>query len=330
MDPTLIAWMDGEERPVKQLQTPVFGHTLHYGLGAFEGIRAYGTKTDALIFRLDAHIDRLYRSCQIVRMPVPVAKDNLVAAIERVLQANRLTSAYIRPVVWRGGLDLGVLPKDQPVHVAVAAWPWEGYLGAAGTTEGIACTFSSHRRVPADSGLEKAKLCGQYVLSVLAKQEAAARGVQEAILLDHQGQVAEGSSENIFLVRDNELWTPPESAPILAGITRDAIIHLARAEGFTVREEGFSPAMLLAGDEVFFTGTAAEVTPVVAVDGLSIGSGSPGPVTRALQAAFANAQHGEHPKFSEWVHRVHISAEADAPTRINSMQRRVNAPDRAE
>jgi branched-chain amino acid aminotransferase len=295
-------WVDGELVPWESATEHVLAHTLHYGLGAFEGIRAY-RKADGVtaIFRLREHIDRLFESCHIATLDVPYSRERVSEACREVVRKNQLGAAYLRPLVYLGYGALGLGSKDAPVRTVVAAYEWGAYLGEEGLKHGIRCKVSGFRRAGIDAFLSKGKICGQYVTSVLAKRDAIASGVDEAILLDQSGLVCEGSGENIFLVKGGVVRTPPTSMSILAGITRDSAIALLGDLGVEVREQAFTMDEMWTADELFMTGTAAEVTPVREVDGRRIGSGEPGPVTRRLQDRFFAAVSGADPTHTDWL-----------------------------
>ncbi|HKE19542.1 MAG TPA: branched-chain amino acid transaminase [Kofleriaceae bacterium] len=295
VDGALVAWEDAVEH--------VLAHSLHYGLAAFEGIRAYKRSDGrSSVFRLREHIDRLIDSCQIATIDVPYSREQLMDACLAVLRANKLNLPYLRPIVYLGyGGALGLGSSDAPVRTVVAAYEWGAYLGEDGLRRGITCRVSGFRRGAVDSMMTKGKLSGQYVISVLAKRDANRAGVDEAILLDQNGLVCEGTGENIFIVKDGVVRTPPTTAAILAGITRESLIALARDLDYDVRESSFTVDELWTADEVFFTGTAAEVTPVREIDGRRIGSGEPGPVTRRLQDRFFAAVAGNDPAHTDWL-----------------------------
>ncbi|HTM23171.1 MAG TPA: branched-chain amino acid transaminase [Kofleriaceae bacterium] len=294
IDGTLVAWDDATEH--------VLAHTLHYGLAAFEGIRAYELADGkSAVFRLDEHLDRLFESCHICTIEVPYSRADLKQACLEVLRANKLKSAYLRPIVYLGYGALGLGTLEAPVRTAVAAFEWGSYLGDEGLRKGIRCKVSGFRRGNIDSMMSKGKISGQYVTSVLANRDAVKCGFDEAIMLDAAGLVAEGSGENIFVVKHGVVYTPPLSASILAGITRDSVITIARDLGQEVREENITRDQLWIADEVFMTGTAAEVTPVREIDFRKIGSGEPGPVTRRLQDHFFAAVKGKDDQRRNWL-----------------------------
>jgi len=294
-------WMDGELVAWDQATVHVLTHTLHYGLGVFEGIRCYRTASGrSAIFRLAEHVRRLFESAHINLMKVPFAPERIESAVAETLRANRLEEGYIRPLVFIGHGAMGLNPGDNPIRVAIASWPWGKYLGDEGMERGIRAKVSTFSRHHVNAKMTKGKTCGDYVNSILAKREALLDGYDEAILLDSQGLVAEASGENLFAVRDGALRTPP-LAGVLGGITRDAVITLARDKGIPVVEAGITRDELYIADEVFLTGTAAEVTPIREIDRRAIGSGSRGPVTRLLQTAFFDVVTGRDRKYERWL-----------------------------
>jgi branched-chain amino acid aminotransferase len=293
-------WVDGKLVPWESATLPFLNHTFHYGLGVFEGIRSYRTAGGGAVFRLREHMKRLVESAHIVAMEVPYSVEELCSACVELLKANRQESAYIRPVAYYGDEAMG-LGAINSVHVGMASFQWGAYLGDEGIKSGIRAKISSFPRRAVNTIPVKAKINGAYVNSILAKREAQVAGYDEAIMLDAQGFVAEASGENLFMVKDGEIYTPPKGAPILAGITRETIIRIARDKNLTVREEMFSRDMLYIADEVFLTGTAAELTPVREVDNRKIGSGATGPITRELQSTFFRSVRGEEPRYREWL-----------------------------
>jgi branched-chain amino acid aminotransferase len=294
-------WLDGKLVAWDAANVHVLTHALHYGVGVFEGIRAYKQADGrSAVLRLREHMRRLYDSAHIVLMEIPYPQEQLEQACLEVMRVNKLAEGYIRPVAFFGYGALGV-GAINPVQVAIAAWPWSAYLGEEGLKNGIRAKVSSFTRLHVNVNMVKAKVCGQYVNSFLATREAAMAGYQEAILLDTEGYVAEGAGENIYMVKDGVLTTPPLSSPVLAGITRDAVLRLARDLGVPIREERFTRDTMYLADELFMSGTAAEVTPVREVDNRRIGTGSTGPVTRKIQDAFFRAVKGEDPKYREWL-----------------------------
>ena len=296
-------WVDGELIAWDAAQDHMLAHTLHYGLGAFEGIRCYERSDGRLaIFQLAAHIDRLFESCHIGTIEIPFTRAQLRSACVEVIKANRLRSCYLRPLVYLGAGALGLGSLEPPTRTLVAAFEWGAYLGEEGLAEGIRCKVSSYRRGTIDSVVSKGKLCGQYVTSILAKRDAIKRGFDEAIMLDHEGRVAEGTGENIFLVKNGIVYTPPTWMSILPGITRASVIALLREAGHEVREEPFTRDQMWVADELFLTGTAAEVTPVREVDDRKIGAGSMGPLTRSIQARFFDVVRGSgDAPHSDWL-----------------------------
>jgi branched-chain amino acid aminotransferase len=293
-------WMDGTFVDWDNAQVHVLTHTLHYGMGVFEGIRCYETAHGSAIFRLQEHLDRLYGSAHIAGMKLPFAKEELAQAIIDTVKINEVRACYIRPLAYLGYGEMGINNRHNPVRVAIAVWPWGAYLGEGALAEGIRVCVSSYTRHHVNVMMTKAKVVGNYANSQLAKMEAIHAGYDEAIMLDVQGNVAEGSGENIFIVRRGELKTPPLTS-ILEGITRNSIIDLARHLGLQVHEAIFSRDELYIADEAFFTGTAAELTPIREVDNRTIGSGRPGPVTHKLQQAFFRVVQGKDDTFKEWL-----------------------------
>jgi len=292
VEPSEQVWLDGSFVPWDEANVHLLTHTLHYGLGVFEGIRCYRTADNrSAIFRMREHVDRLYRSALIMELDIPFTSDAIDRAILETLRVNRMAEGYIRPLVFLGSGAMGLLPTDNPVRVAILVWPWGAYLGEEGLEQGIRAKVSSYTRHYPNATMTKAKTCGNYVNSIMAKREARKLGFDEAIMLDTQGMVAEGSGENLFLVRNGQLKTPPLTA-VLEGITRDAIIQLAREKGIDVIEQPFARDELYSADEAFLVGTAAELTPVREVDGRKIGIGARGPVTKTLQTAFFDAARG--------------------------------------
>ena len=296
-------WMDGRLVNWGDANVHVLTHTLHYGVGAFEGIRCYKTAAGPAIFRLDEHVDRLFASAHILQISIPYTREQIVEAIKDTVRINRLESCYIRPIVFIGYGSMGLYVEDNPISVAVAVWDWGAYLGDEGLEKGIRAKISSFTRHHVNISMTRAKVPGYYVNSILAKKEVKAAGYDEAILLDPDGYVAEGSGENIFIARKGILKTTPLTS-ILAGITRESIIKIARDMGITVVEERFSRDDLYIADEAFLTGTAAELTPLREVDNRVIGSGRPGPVTKKLQDAFFAIVHGKDSRYKEWLTHV--------------------------
>jgi len=294
-------WLDGKVVAFGDAKVHVLTHALHYGIGVFEGIRAYRTADGkSAVFRLREHLQRLFDSANIVLMEIPFPLDALEKDCLDVLRANKLAEGDIRPLAFCGEGAMGV-GATNPVKVAIAAWPWGAYLSEEGLKRGIRAKVSSFTRMHVNVQMVRAKITGQYVNSFLATREAALAGYEEGILLDTEGYVAEGSGENIFIVKNGVLQTPPLSSAVLAGITRDSILRIARDQGIVVKEEKFSRDTMYLADELFMTGTAAEVTPVREVDNRRVGRGEPGPVTKKLQETYFRAVRGEEPRYREWL-----------------------------
>jgi branched-chain amino acid aminotransferase len=294
-------WFDGKFIPWEEAQVHVLTHTLHYGLGVFEGIRAYQCQDGrTAIFRLREHIQRLFDSAHVMMIDIPYKQAEIDAACVEILRRNAQKEAYIRPLVFLGEGVMGLYPKGSPIHVAIISWVWGAYLGDEGLRRGIRVKTSSFIRHHVNIMMTKTKTVGNYVNSIMAKLEAVQSGYDEALLLDTAGYVCEASGENIFIVKDGILKTPPLTA-ILPGITRDCVIILAQDLGLTVKEERFSRDEAYLADEAFLTGTAAEVTPIREVDGRVIGPGHPGPVTRTLQEAYFGAVKGQAARYQGWL-----------------------------
>ena len=303
-DESKWVWMDGRVIPWHKATTHVSSHALHYGTGVFEGIRCYETSQGPAIFRLDAHLDRLYASAGIYGIEIPYTREELTDGVNELIQLNNFSSCYVRPICYFGSGSLGLHPRDIPVEVAILAWPWASYLGAEGLKHGVSVTISPWMKFDSRMMPTTAKACGQYVNSVLAVRDAVSRGYAEALLLDVDGHLAEGSGENLFIVRDGRLITNDERHSILLGITRDAVLTIARDLGYQVEVRALREEDLVAADEAFLTGTAAEVTPIRDVDGSAIGKGTPGAVTEEIQRAFFAATSGTDPRYREWLHLV--------------------------
>lgn len=293
-------WFNGEMVPWREANIHVLTHSLHYGMGVFEGIRAYKTDQGTAIFRLPEHIRRLFDSAHILRMALRYDKDTLNQAIIATVRANNLESAYIRPICFYGSEGMGLRADNLQVHTAIAAWHWGTYLGQEGIEKGIRIRTSSYTRHHVNINMCKAKATGNYMNSMLALQEALACGYDEALLLDAEGYVAEGSGENIFLVRDNIIYTP-DLTSALAGITRSTIFTLAEEVGLKICEKRLTRDEVYIADEAFFTGTAAEVTPIRELDGREIGNGIRGPVTEHLQKLYFDVVHGRHIVHQNWL-----------------------------
>ena len=296
-------WYDGKLVPWRNATTHVLTHSLHYGLAVFEGVRAYHTVKGTAIFRLREHTQRLLNSAHIYLMKIPYSIETLMEAQKEVVRANKLDSCYLRPIAFYGSEKMGVSPKGNTVHVAIAAWPWGAYLGADAIEKGIRVKTSSFARHHVNVSMTRAKYSGTYANSILANLEATDHGYDEGLLLDVDGFVAEGSGENLFMVKDGKIYEP-ELTSALIGITRDSIITLAQDMGYTVTAKRITRDDLYIADEAFFTGTAAEVTPIREVDGRSIGSGQRGPLTEKLQKAFFDQVNGKSDKHTDWLSPV--------------------------
>jgi branched-chain amino acid aminotransferase len=308
--PADLIWMNGELIPWEDAKVHVLTHALHYGTGVFEGVRAYETPRGTGIFRHTDHIERLFRSAEQYYMPIPYTREEIRAATHETILRNGLKSCYIRPIVFRGAGPMGLYPLDCPVDVVIAVWVWAPYLGEKGKREGVRAKVSSWRRIGPDALLPTAKATGQYLNSVLAKVEVSKAGYEEAILLDVHGNVSEGSGENIFVVRDGKIVTPPFTASILSGINRASAMQIARDLGYELVEQDVARGELYIADEVFLTGTAAELTPVREIDDHPVGSGEPGPVTREIQKAFEDALHGRSDRYADWLDVVPVTTTA--------------------
>jgi len=293
-------WYDGKLVPWRSATTHVLTHSLHYGLAVFEGMRAYNTVRGTAIFRLQEHIERLFNSAHIYLMTIPYSREAIMQAHQEVVRANRLESCYLRPIAFYGSEKMGVSPKGVSVHVAVAAWPWGAYLGAEALEKGIRVKTSSHARHHVNVSMCRAKYSGTYANSILANLEATEHGYDEGLLLDVDGYVAEGSGENLFMVKNGKIYEP-ELTSALIGITRDSVITLAQEMGYTVTAKRITRDDLYIADEAFFTGTAAEVTPIRELDGRVIGAGSIGPITARLQQAFFDCVNGKSDEHRDWL-----------------------------
>jgi branched-chain amino acid aminotransferase len=294
-------WLDGKFVPWNDANVHLMTHSLHYGLGVFEGIRAYKTADGrTAVFRLRDHIHRLFESAHILLLEIPFSEEQLVSTCVETLRINRMDLGYLRPIAFMGDGAMG-LGAINPTRVAVSLWDWGAYLGEEGLRNGIRAKVSSFTRMHVNINMVRGKITGQYVNSILAKREVKLAGYDEAILLDAQGFVAEASGENIFMIKGGVVWTPPLSSPILAGVTRDTVMRLLRDKGYEIREATFTRDSLYIADEVFFTGTAAEVTPVREVDNRRIGAGTAGPITRIAQDQYFKVVRGEEPRYREWL-----------------------------
>ena len=298
-----LIWYDGKLVPWRDATTHVLTHSLHYGLAVFEGERAYNTEIGTAVFRLREHTDRLFNSAHIYQMNVPFDRETIMEATLEVVRRNELESCYIRPLLFYGSEKMGVSPRGASVHVAIAAWPWGAYLGEEALAQGIRVKISSYARQHVNVTMPRAKVASTYANSILANTEAIEHGYDEAILLDTDGFVAEGSGENIFIVKNGVLYEP-EIASALTGITRDSVHAIAADLGLTIHTRRLTRDDLYIADEAFFTGTAAEVTPIREIDNRRIGQGNRGPVTEKLQKAFFDVVHGRNPKYMHWLTKV--------------------------
>lgn len=294
-------WMDGQFVEWRDAKLHVLTHSLHYGMGVFEGVRAYKQdKGGTAIFRLREHTQRLFNSAKIFQMQIPFSFDQIMDVQREVIAANALEAGYIRPLVWIGSEKMGVSPIGNQIHVSVSAWAWGAYLGDEGITKGIRVKTSSYTRHHVNVSMVRAKASGYYINSILANREVTANGYDEALLLDTEGYVSEGAGENVFIVRGNRIYTP-DLASCLDGITRDAVVTMARDHGYEVIEKRITRDEMYLADEAFFTGTAAEVTPIRELDNRTIGSGSRGPVTEKLQSTFFDVVAGRNDKYAHWL-----------------------------
>jgi branched-chain amino acid aminotransferase len=305
-----LIWHNGELVAWEDAKVHVLTHGLHYGTGVFEGERCYDTAQGPAIFRHRDHLQRLFQSAELYYMPIPYTLDELRAATHDLIAANELRECYIRPIVFRGYGQMGLNPLDAPVEVSIAVWPWGAYLGEEGKARGVRAKVSSWRRISGDSLIPHAKASGQYLNSVLAKIESIKGGYQEAILLDARGFVCEGSGENIYAVRDGTVLTPPQTAGILDGINRRSLLQIAADLEIPVVERDLARAELTLADEVFLSGTAAELVPVVEIDDHRIGTGEPGPITHRLQQVFDDTLHGREPRYQDWLDVVKLPTRA--------------------
>jgi branched-chain amino acid aminotransferase len=298
-----MIWYDGKLVPWRDANTHVLTHSLHYGLSVFEGERAYRTEQGAAIFRLKEHTDRLFNSAHIYMMKIPYTREEIMQATKEVVKANNLDSCYIRPIAFYGSEKMGVSPRGAAVHVAIAAWPWGAYLGEEGMEKGIRVKTASFARHHVNVTMARAKFAATYANSILANMEATTDGYDEALLLDVDGFVAEGAGENVFVVKDGVIYEP-ELTSALIGITRSTIIALAKDMGLEVHAKRLTRDDLYIADECFFTGTAAEVTPVRELDNRTIGEGKRGPVTTELQKRYFDVVYGRNQKYESWLSRV--------------------------
>ncbi len=297
-------WMDGQMVEWRDAKVHILTHTLHYGCGAFEGVRAYNTVNGTAIFRLQEHTERLMNSAKILRMKVPFTAEQLNQAQLDVVKANNLESCYLRPLLWIGDKKLGVSPKGNTIHAMVAAWAWGAYLGEEGLKRGIRVKTSSYTRHHVNITMTQAKAVSNYSNSILANMEATDDGYDEALLLDSAGFVSEGAGENIFVIKNGVIYTPDLSAGALNGITRNTIFHIAKDLGLEIVQKRITRDEVYIADEAFFTGTAAEVTPIRELDRIEIGAGSRGPITEKIQNAFFDIVNGRNPKYAHWLTKV--------------------------
>lgn len=295
-------WMNGKLVDWKEAKVHVLTHALHYGTGVFEGIRCYNTERGPAVFRLKDHMKRLASSAKIYMMQLPYSVDELCSATKEMIRANKLIECYVRPIVFRGYGEMGLNPTKAPIDVAIAGWKWGAYLGEEGIKNGIRAKISSFQRISPNILPPEAKATGQYINSILAKFEAVDAGYDEAIVLDNRGMVSEGPGENLFIVKEGMIYTPPLYASNLPGITRDSAITIAKDLGYSVKETDLTRGMLYTADEAFFTGTAAEITPIHNIDGREIGK--PGPVTKDIQGKFFDAVRGKNKLYEDWLDYV--------------------------
>jgi len=297
-------WMDGQMVEWRDAKIHVLTHTLHYGCGVFEGVRAYNALGGTAIFRLEEHTERLFNSAKILRMKIPFSKEEVSQAQLAVVRANHLEGGYIRPLSWIGDKKLGVSPKGNTIHLMIAAWPWGAYLGDEGMKRGIRVKTSSFTRHHVNITMTQAKAVSNYSNSILANLEVTDDGYDEALLLDSSGFVSEGPGENIFVIKNGVVYTPDLSSGALNGITRNTIFHIAKDMGLEVVEKRITRDEVYICDEAFFTGTAAEVTPIRELDRIELGCGSRGPITEKIQSAFFDIVNGRNPKYAHWLARI--------------------------
>jgi branched-chain amino acid aminotransferase len=297
-------WMDGQLVDWRDAKIHVLTHTLHYGCGAFEGVRAYETPAGTAIFRLREHTERLFNSAKILRMKIPFGVEQVMDAQREVVRVNQLKSCYLRPLTWIGSEKLGVSPKGCTIHLMVAAWPWGAYLGEEGMARGIRVKTSSYTRHHVNITMTQAKAVSNYTNSILANMEALDDGYDEALLLDSAGFVSEGAGENLFVVKNGVIYTPDLSAGALNGITRNTVLHIAKDLGLEVVQKRITRDEVYISDEAFFTGTAAEVTPIRELDRIELGAGERGPITEKVQSAFFDIVNGRNPQYAHWLSKV--------------------------
>jgi branched-chain amino acid aminotransferase len=303
-----LIWLNGEFVAWEDAKVHVLTHALHYGTGVFEGIRAYETPNGTAIFRNQDHLERLEKSAKLYYMDVPYSREQLREVTHELIARNGIKSCYIRPLVWRGYGPMGLNPLDNPVEAMVAVWEWGAYLGEEGKRNGVRARTSSYRRISSESLIPHSKACGQYLNSVLAKIESVKAGYEEGILLDDKGYVCEGTGENIFVIKDGVIHTPGQADAILDGINRKSCIQIARDLGYEVIERNIARAELALADEVFLTGTAAELTPMREIDDIEIGP--PGPITREIQGVFEDALFGRDARYADWLDLVPVPSQA--------------------
>lgn len=304
LTPTDYIWMDGELVDWEDAKVHVLTHTLHYGLGVFEGIRCYDTEEGPAVFRLKAHMDRFENSAELVKLDLPYSVKELYDAVKLTIRENELKECYIRPIAFYGYGKMGLNPEGAPVNVAIAVWPWGSYLGEEGLEKGVRATFTNWKRIHSNILPPHSKTVANYANSILAKLDALERDYDEAILLNMEGNIAEGPGENLFMVKDGEIITPPLSSGVLEGITRNSILQIAEDMGIPAGEEDFTKEQLLDADEAFFTGTAAEVTPIREIDGKEIGEGRRGEITEKLQKKFFETVQGKENSYEDWLDYV--------------------------
>ncbi len=316
METAELIWQNGEFVAWDEAKTHVLSHGLHYGTGVFEGVRCYETERGPAIFRHRDHLERLAKSAELYYLELPYSTDEIGEATRELVRRNELSSCYIRPLAYRGYGNLGLYATDAPIDVIVAAFPWGVYLGEEGARDGIRAKVSSWRALSGDSLIPHSKAAGQYLNSVLAKTEVQKAGYEEAILLDQHGHVSEGSGENIFVIKDGVLITPGHTNAILDGITRASVVQIARDLGYIVEERDIARAELYLADEVFLTGTAAELVPVREIDDHLVGQ--PGEITRVIQKKLDDALHGRAEEYLEWLDFVEVASGVDEPSKVNS------------
>lgn len=310
-------WLDGEFVPWDEAQVHVLTHALHYGTGVFEGIRCYDTSVGPAVFRHPEHVERLFASAKLYYLHVPFSREEIRQATLELIAKNEQRECYIRPLVFRGDGEMGLFAQGSPMRVAIASWKWDSLLGEIGQREGVRAKVSSWRRTSHHSLIPHAKASGHYLNSVLAKNEVSRRRkpdgtpyYEEALLLDERGFLSEGSGENLFVIKGGKIYTPPQTAGILDGITRSAVMRIIDDAGYELVERDIARAEAYLADEVFMTGTAAELVPVVEIDDIAIGDGTPGEVTKAVQKIFQDALHGRDERYLDWLDKVPASAPA--------------------